>query len=131
MSTKVEGSRCQFQDHLYLHLLLIARQSRLHGTPFTVCILDPCKANGRRLHATELPDGESLRTLVEEYFAHIHPLRCNGFVHKPSFMRRLDEDVDSCRQSESLLHIICALGAKYVNFSFLEDTTKLHPDSSL
>lgn len=34
-------------------------------------------------------------------------------------MRRLDEDVDSCRQSELLLHIICALGAKYVNLSFL------------
>lgn len=50
--------------------------------------------------------------LVEQYFAHIHPLRCNGFVHKPSFMQKLDEDFETCRQNESLLHVICALGAK-------------------
>ena len=69
-------------------------------------------ADLKRLYETELPTGERLWILVEEYFAHIHPLRCNGFVHKPSFMQRLDEDVASCRQSESLLHVICALGAK-------------------
>ncbi|KAJ5524402.1 hypothetical protein N7494_011052 [Penicillium frequentans] len=80
------------------------------------------------LHATELPDGESLKTLVEEYFAHIHPLRCNGFVHKPSFMRRLDEDVDSCRQSESLLHIICALGAKFFALNY---ASQLSPEAIL
>jgi hypothetical protein len=64
------------------------------------------------LHAPDLPRGERLWTLVEQYFAHIHPLRCFGFVHKPSFMQRLDEDVEACRNSESLLHVICALGAK-------------------
>ncbi|KAJ5672943.1 hypothetical protein N7507_002070, partial [Penicillium longicatenatum] len=81
-----------------------------------------------RLHVPELPDDERLRVLVEEYFAHIHPLRCNGFVHKPSFMRRLDEDVESCRQSESLLHIICALGAK---FFALNHTSQLSSEAIL
>ncbi|KAJ5108491.1 hypothetical protein N7456_005166 [Penicillium angulare] len=65
------------------------------------------------LYDSELPRGDKLWILVEEYFIHVHPLRCNGFVHKPTFMQRLDEDVESCCQSESLLHIICALGAKF------------------
>lgn len=46
-------------------------------------------------------------------------------------MRRLDEDLDSCRQSESLLHVICALGAKYVGTSNLQNKTDTHSDSSL
>lgn len=69
------------------------------------------------LYVPELPRGERLWTLVEEYFAHIHPLRCFGFVHKPSFMQQLDEDVEKYRNNESLLYVICALGAKYVNWS--------------
>lgn len=64
------------------------------------------------LYAPDLPRGERLWTLVEEYFAHIHPLRCFGFVHKPSFLQRLDEDVEKFRDRESLLHAICAFGAK-------------------
>ncbi|KAJ5745287.1 hypothetical protein N7520_010469, partial [Penicillium odoratum] len=79
------------------------------------------------LYSSELPNGENLRVLVEEYFSHIHPLRCNGFVHKPSFMRRLDEDLDSCRQ-ESLLHIICALGAKFFALNY---TSFLPPEAIL
>ncbi|KAJ5919869.1 hypothetical protein N7454_009704 [Penicillium verhagenii] len=86
------------------------------------------KADQQRLHAPDLPNGDNLRILVEEYFAHIHPLRCNGFVHKPSFMQRLDEDVDSCRKSESLLHIICALGAKFFALNY---TSQLSPDAIL
>ncbi|KAJ5773054.1 hypothetical protein N7457_007950 [Penicillium paradoxum] len=65
------------------------------------------------LHSPQLPDKERIIMLVEEYFAHVHPLRCFGFVHKPSFMQRLDEDLESCCNDESLLHIICALGAKF------------------
>lgn len=65
-----------------------------------------------RLYSQELPEGSKLWALIEEYFAHIHPMRCFGFVHKPSFMQRIDEDIGSCRDEESLLHVICALGAK-------------------
>lgn len=68
--------------------------------------------NLARLHSPQLPDKERIIMLVEEYFAHVHSLRCFGFVHKPSFMQRLDEDLESCCNDESLLHIICALGAK-------------------
>ena len=69
-------------------------------------------ANLPRLFAPYLPDKRRIIILVEQYFAHVHPLRCFGFVHKPSFMQRLDEDLEFCRDQESLLHIICALGAK-------------------
>lgn len=72
------------------------------------------------LYAPELPRGERLWTLIEEYFAHIHPLRCFGFVHKPSFMQRLDEDAEIFCDSESLLHVICAFGAKYVVWPAVE-----------
>ena len=44
-----------------------------------------------RLYSKELPDKERLFRLVDQYFANIHPLRCFGFIHKPSFMQRLDE----------------------------------------
>ncbi|KAJ5609294.1 hypothetical protein N7528_009861 [Penicillium herquei] len=81
-----------------------------------------------RLYTSEIPKGERLYILVEEYFAHIHPLRCNGFVHKPSFMQQLDEDPESCRQSESLLHVICALGAK---FFALNNNSQLSPEAVL
>lgn len=44
MSTKAEGFRCQIQDHPYLHLRLVARRTRLHGTLFTVWILKPLQS---------------------------------------------------------------------------------------
>ncbi|KAJ5988597.1 hypothetical protein N7481_003807, partial [Penicillium waksmanii] len=70
------------------------------------------------LYTPELPDGNKLWALIEEYFSHIHPLRCFGFVHKPSFMQRIDEDVGSFRDEESLLHVICALGAKFIALNY-------------
>ncbi|KAJ5334027.1 uncharacterized protein N7506_007810 [Penicillium brevicompactum] len=71
------------------------------------------------LFAPYLPDKRRIIILVEQYFAHVHPLRCFGFVHKPSFMQRLDEDLEFCRDEESLLHIICALGAKFLALDHL------------
>ncbi|KAJ5815698.1 hypothetical protein N7474_007475 [Penicillium riverlandense] len=70
------------------------------------------------MRAPELPGKDKIITLVEEYFAHVHPLRCFGFVHKPSFMQRLDEDFDTCCNNESLLHVICALGAKFLALDY-------------
>ncbi|KAJ5206639.1 hypothetical protein N7491_002746, partial [Penicillium cf. griseofulvum] len=81
-----------------------------------------------RLHSPQLPDKERIIILVEEYFAHVHPLRCFGFVHKPSFMQRLDEDLESCCNNESLLHIICALGAKFL---VLDHSSQFPQDSIL
>ncbi|GJN78162.1 hypothetical protein PLIIFM63780_001655 [Purpureocillium lilacinum] len=65
------------------------------------------------LLSPELPTGRSLRRVVEQYFANVHPLRCFAFVHKPSFMRQLDRGFASDDES-ALLHIICAHGAKFL-----------------
>ncbi|KAG5942303.1 hypothetical protein E4U59_001189 [Claviceps monticola] len=57
--------------------------------------------------------GSNLRRVVEQYFANVHPLRCFAFVHKPSFVRQLDNGLSSDDES-ALLHIICAHGAKFL-----------------
>ncbi|RMY15405.1 hypothetical protein D0868_00897 [Hortaea werneckii] len=54
--------------------------------------------------------GHEARPLVEAYFAHIHPLRCFGFLHKPSFMHNLDHRDPSTFDEDALLLIMCALG---------------------
>lgn len=51
----------------------------------------------------------TLRRLAEQYFDNVYPLRCFAFVHKPSFMRRLDEGFGS---DSALLYMICAHGAR-------------------
>lgn len=63
------------------------------------------------LHGKHLPEPHDIRDLVEQYFTNIHPLRCFGFLHKPSFMQRLDADRSSNRENDPLLLIVCALGA--------------------
>ena len=68
------------------------------------------------------------KVLVEHYFAHIHPLRCFGFLHKPSFMQRLDADRSSSRENDPLLLIVCALGAM---FYAIEVFGLGHPDNTL
>ncbi|RSL85121.1 hypothetical protein CEP51_003518 [Fusarium floridanum] len=57
-----------------------------------------------------------LRRLAEHYFDNVHPLRCFAFVHKPSFMRRLDEGFGSDSNNSALLHMICAHGARLQYF---------------
>jgi hypothetical protein len=44
----------------------------------------------------------------------MHNLRCFGFIHKPSYMQQLDERLENFRRESALLHVVCALGAKYV-----------------
>ncbi|KAM0540720.1 hypothetical protein ACHAPJ_013536 [Fusarium lateritium] len=64
------------------------------------------------LVSQELPSGNNIRTVVDHYFANIHPLRCFAFVHRPSFTRQLDKGFES-DDEKALLHIICAQGAKF------------------
>ncbi|OAA71535.1 Fungal transcriptional regulatory protein [Cordyceps fumosorosea ARSEF 2679] len=64
------------------------------------------------LVSPKLPSGRNLRRVVEQYFANIHPLRCFAFVHKPTFMRQLDNGLTTDDES-ALLHIVCAHGAKF------------------
>ena len=64
------------------------------------------------LWSPHLPDIDQIRALVEYYFLNIHPLRCFGFLHKPSFMRRIDSG-DANYEDDALLYIVCALGALF------------------
>lgn len=53
--------------------------------------------------------------MVEQYFANVHPLRCFGFVHKPSFMRQLDGGgLVGAEDESALLHVVCAHGARFL-----------------
>ncbi|CCT69290.1 related to nitrate assimilation regulatory protein nirA [Fusarium fujikuroi] len=73
------------------------------------------------LISPDLPSGNNIRTVVDHYFANIHPLRCFAFVHRPSFARLLDKGFES-DDEKALLHIICAQGAKFYALSInLED----------
>ncbi|KAJ5683574.1 hypothetical protein N7462_006739 [Penicillium macrosclerotiorum] len=58
-----------------------------------------------------LPSPWKVRLLVEEYFKNIHPLRCFAFIHRPSFLQKLERQSTKSYQKHALLHIICALGA--------------------
>lgn len=60
-----------------------------------------------------LPDHARMRILAERYFVNVHHLRCFAFLHKPSFLQRLDSDASKNQDSNPLLHIVCALGALF------------------
>ncbi|RGP75822.1 nitrate assimilation regulatory nira [Fusarium longipes] len=68
------------------------------------------------LVSPDLPSSNNIRTVVDHYFANIHPLRCFAFVHRPSFTRQLDKGFES-DDEKALLHIICAQGAKFYALS--------------
>ncbi|RBR26324.1 uncharacterized protein FIESC28_00880 [Fusarium coffeatum] len=68
------------------------------------------------LVSSDLPSSNNIRTVVDHYFANIHPLRCFAFVHRPSFTRHLDKGFES-EDERALLHIICAQGAKFYALS--------------
>lgn len=65
------------------------------------------------LVAPNLPDHSRARLLVERYFANVHHLRCFAFLHKPSFLQKLDSDSAKKHDGNALLHIVCALGALF------------------
>ncbi|KAH8799683.1 fungal-specific transcription factor domain-containing protein [Xylogone sp. PMI_703] len=67
-----------------------------------------------------LPSRDKVRQLVESYFTNIHPLRCYAFIHRPSFMEKLDQDSDTANRQNPLLHVICALGAKFLAYDTLK-----------
>lgn len=65
------------------------------------------------LIAPRLPEHTRTRILVERYFANVHHLRCFAFLHKPSFLQKLDNDANNKHDGNALLHIVCALGALF------------------
>lgn len=62
-----------------------------------------------------LADRILLGGLVDAFFREIAPLRCFGFIHKPSFMQRLDEGFERDRGKNALLYAVCALATKTAN----------------
>lgn len=63
--------------------------------------------------STTLPPISTIRELGCIYFSRVHPLRCLGFIHKPTFMRCLDQGCVTAEYSEALILIICAFGNRY------------------
>ena len=80
------------------------------------------------LYSIHLPGIDKVRSLVEYYFMNVHPLRCFGFLHKPSFMQRLDAGHSRNRDDDALLHIVCALGALFVA---TENEAETRPPASI
>ncbi|KAI9284766.1 fungal-specific transcription factor domain-containing protein [Umbelopsis sp. AD052] len=60
----------------------------------------------------QLPDKIMVRMLVERFFSEIYPSRMFGFLHKPTFIFRLDEGHESNVDEKTLLLTICALATK-------------------
>ncbi|OTA81399.1 hypothetical protein M434DRAFT_211175 [Hypoxylon sp. CO27-5] len=75
------------------------------------------------LFAPVLPKGRLLRTVVESYFTHIHPLRALGFLHKPTFLKSVDDERVHFEFGEPVLYIICALGARFMAISHTKSPT--------
>ncbi|KAJ0415041.1 fungal-specific transcription factor domain-containing protein [Aspergillus carlsbadensis] len=74
-----------------------------------------------------LPHQAKVSVLVENYFAHIHPIRCFAFLHRPSFLRRVDEEISPGSSPSALLYIVCALGAQFYALEYSTVTQALPP----
>ncbi|KAH7144225.1 fungal-specific transcription factor domain-containing protein [Dactylonectria estremocensis] len=77
------------------------------------------------LSSPDLPDGKHIRTLVDSYFQNIHPLRCFSFIHKPSFLQKLADEIGSDLRSDALLHIMCTLGAQFFALEYSDTVQQL------
>ncbi|CAG8237876.1 unnamed protein product [Penicillium olsonii] len=83
------------------------------------------------LATPHLPSPPRIRTLVDEYFNNIHPLRAFTFIHKPTFLQTLDGKLSQDYQSHALLHIMCALGAQFFALNYSESVQALPPRTVL
>ncbi|KAJ5243522.1 uncharacterized protein N7469_001849, partial [Penicillium citrinum] len=83
------------------------------------------------LTSYQLPSSWGIGVLVEEYFNNIHPLRCFAFIHRPSFLQRLDTEDTRRNQNSALLYMICALGAQYHALAYGENVTSISPKAIL
>ncbi|PKS12422.1 hypothetical protein jhhlp_000628 [Lomentospora prolificans] len=68
----------------------------------------------RWLYQSMLPDKSGLKLLAESYFSHVHSLRNLGFIHKPTFIRSIDQGTTAAEFGEAVLYLVCALGARYM-----------------
>ncbi|KAF2023322.1 hypothetical protein EK21DRAFT_81204 [Setomelanomma holmii] len=77
------------------------------------------------LFAAQLPPKARLHALLDAYFNNVHPIRVFAFEHKPSFIRMLDEGQLTDPSDQALLHIMCALGAKFYALEWSESFAPL------
>ncbi|KAJ5682112.1 uncharacterized protein N7477_002052 [Penicillium maclennaniae] len=87
--------------------------------------MDKLIKNLSRLNVRYLPTPWKIGLLVEEYFNNIHPLRCFAFIHRPSFLQRLDIETSKMTRNNALLHIICALGGQFYALAYSENVSQL------
>ncbi|KAJ5166312.1 uncharacterized protein N7482_005093 [Penicillium canariense] len=56
---------------------------------------------------------DRLRDLIDLYFLRVHTVRCFGFIHIPTFMRRLKSAEKISSEKSGLVYIMCALAAPF------------------
>jgi hypothetical protein len=81
-----------------------------------------------RLFSPQLPPRIKLHALLDAYFNNVHPIRVFAFEHKPSFIRMLDEGQLVDASDQALLHIMCALGARFYALDYSESFSPLTKD---
>jgi hypothetical protein len=75
-----------------------------------------------------MPSKPRLKSLLEAYFNNVHPIRVFAFLHKPSFMRLLDEGLLTGTADQALLYILCAQGARFYTLDYYESAGGLSDD---
>ncbi|KAI5464232.1 hypothetical protein BGZ63DRAFT_148513 [Mariannaea sp. PMI_226] len=70
-------------------------------------------------------DPENLLMLINIFFDRIYPLRCLGFIHKPSFIHALDQGRLIEEFGEPLVQIVCAFGA-FIHTKDIADNLRHH-----
>ncbi|OAA39556.1 Fungal transcriptional regulatory protein [Beauveria brongniartii RCEF 3172] len=74
------------------------------------------------VYSERLPENRSFReTLIKTYFNRSAPLRNLSFIHRPSFMKSLDQDSVVQDYGEPLLYVMCALGARHLYFDHVAE----------
>lgn len=67
-----------------------------------------------RLFDSNLPGKVGMRIMAEYYFNHVHPLRTLGFIHKPTFMKAIDDGTATTDFGDAVVYLMCALAARYM-----------------
>ncbi|CEJ81055.1 hypothetical protein VHEMI01206 [[Torrubiella] hemipterigena] len=79
------------------------------------------------LSRSALPQQPELSLLIDTYFKVMHPVRCFGFIHRPSFMQKIEDQSEQDRNHNPLLLAVCAIAAKFVhNQQSISESTTLH-----
>ncbi|KAH8901653.1 hypothetical protein GQ53DRAFT_708009 [Thozetella sp. PMI_491] len=92
----------------------------------------PPAASYSWLFEKSLPqDPDKVSSLVSAYFDHLHPRRCLGFIHKPSFMRSMDQGTLMEEYGEPLVLIVCALGAYLQAANFTNSAVVPHATTTV